>query len=420
MPIWYPFANHHNPSSSNPMSLPAGRAAATLPRETGPSLRRRLQEAPRLEALATALPPRVLEQATAKRHALRHFRRLPNLRRLLSLFDNDHIRTRHLVLSAEEILSGGSFAARNARYLEHALELAESASRAALAAAGVGPQEVDQIVLVSSTGIATPSLDAHLLNRLGLTPAIRRWPLWGLGCAGGAAGLALAADLARARPDSRVLLVAVEICSLTFQSRDISKRNLVATSLFADGAAAVLLAGPAARATEAGRSHAPRPTSTTLTRSWPSRGRPAAPPRVVASSSTTWSDSLEVMGWQLGEDGLEVVFSREIPAIVAQRMRGTVEAFLEELGLDRHRIRHWIAHPGGAKVLESYQRALELSPEDLRHSRRVLGRCGNISSPTVFFVLEECLRRGTVAAGDWGLLTALGPGFSANQSLLAW
>ncbi|HZG69467.1 MAG TPA: 3-oxoacyl-[acyl-carrier-protein] synthase III C-terminal domain-containing protein, partial [Herpetosiphonaceae bacterium] len=218
----------------------------------------------------------------------------------------------------------------------------------------------------------------------------RRTPIWGLGCAGGVAGLARASEYVRAYPSQRALLVCVELCSLTFQFDDLSKRNLVAASLFGDGAAAVLIEGD-----EVGSNH----------------------PQVIATESTLFPDSLDLMGWDIVDTGMRVVFGAGIPRVVTVHYHELASEFLAAYGLRLADVRHHIYHPGGAKVLRAYEQAGGLAPDALRTSRQVLREYGNMSSATVLFVLEEYLRHG-IAPGEYGLMTVFGPGFSAEMALL--
>ncbi|MEK7316898.1 MAG: 3-oxoacyl-[acyl-carrier-protein] synthase III C-terminal domain-containing protein [Candidatus Eisenbacteria bacterium] len=361
----------------------------------------------RLLGLATAVPPTIARQDDAK--AL-----LASLlasgapgespgadwSRLLPVFDHGGIETRRLCMPLEWYAADHTFGERNDRYLEHALTLSVEAASRALERARLSPGDVDHIVFVSSTGVATPSLDASIANRLGFRSDVRRTPIWGLGCAGGAAGLARARDFAVAAPGSRILLVAVELCSLAFQRRERSKRNLVAASLFADGAAAAVLA---AGISEGGGGAAGQGTATLA---------------IEASGSTLWPETLDVMGWETDGDGLHVVFSRDIPAIVRTWVRDSVDRFLERQGTTLAAIGHVVSHPGGMKVLEAYQEALSLPAAAFQHARDILRERGNMSSPTCLFVLERFLESRTIAPGDRALLTALGPGFSAEYVLM--
>lgn len=358
----------------------------------------------RVLGLATAVPPHVARQEDAKAMLASILAGDPgqgngDWSRLLPVFDHGGIETRRLCMPLEWYAADHSFGERNQRYVEQAVALSAEAASRAIERAALKPSDVDHVVFVSSTGIATPSLDASIANRLSFRSDVRRTPIWGLGCAGGAAGLARAREFAIAAPGSRVLLVAVELCSLAFQRRERSKRNLVAASLFADGAAAVVV--------EAGAEEAPR-----------SNGRRGATVEIEASGSTLWPQTLDVMGWETDGDGLHVVFSRDIPAIVRGWVRESVDRFLERHRTRLEEIAHVVSHPGGVKVLEAYQEALSLPAAAFRHARDVLRERGNMSSPTCLFVLERFLETGAIAPGDRALLTALGPGFSAEYVLI--
>ena len=234
-------------------------------------------------------------------------------------------------------------------------------------------------------------MDARLINALKFRSNVRRTPIWGLGCAGGLSGLSRAYEYTLAFPRERALLLAVELCCLTFQRNDLSKSNLVATSLFGDGAAAVVVSGA-----ETG-----------------DRG-----PHIRASRSTLWYDSLDVMGWEVNDQGLKVLFSRDIPSIVRSLVLPGLEEFLAAHDLVLQDLRHIIAHPGGVKVMEAYEQTLDLEPGKMDRARDILRRYGNMSSPTVLFVLEDFMRAGAIHAGEWGVMMALGPGFSSEMLLL--
>ena len=361
----------------------------------------------RVLGLATAVPPHVARQEDAKALLAAILAggsdEEPNgdWSRLLPVFDHGGIETRRLCMPLEWYAADHSFGERNERYLEHGVALSAEAASRALERAGLAPSDVDHVVFVSSTGIATPSLDASIANRLAFRSDVRRTPIWGLGCAGGAAGLARARDFAVASPGSRVLLIAMELCSLAFQRRERSKRNLVAASLFADGAAAaVVVAEPVAE---------PSPSS---------NGQRGGAVEIEASGSTLWPETLDVMGWETDGDGLHVVFSRDIPAIVRAWVRESVDRFLERHRTRLGEIAHVVSHPGGVKVLEAYQEALSLPAAAFRHARDILRERGNMSSPTCLFVLERFLETGAIAPGERALLTALGPGFSAEYVLI--
>jgi len=279
---------------------------------------------------------------------------------------------------------------RTALYQENALNLLAEAAESALSMAGLGAGEVDSVVVVSTTGVSTPSLDAHLLNRLGLRADINRLPVFGLGCAGGVTGLARAADMARVRPGQTVLLLVVELCALTFRPQEATKANVIASALFGDGAAALVLRAGA--------------------------GEGGAPARVLESGEHTWPDSLDVMGWRVEEDGLGVIFSRDIPTLVEGKLGEALRAFLGRHGLKLSDLQGIVAHPGGRKVLESYQRALGLPPAALAHAREILREHGNMSAVTVLSVLRKTLEN--EPAPGTHIMTALGPGFTAGFALL--
>ncbi|KGM33647.1 type III polyketide synthase, partial [Inquilinus limosus] len=268
-------------------------------------------------------------------------------------------------------------------FLDTALDLLEDAARRCLDEAGIGAGEVDAIVTICSTGIATPSLDARLMERLPFRPDTVRLPVFGLGCAGGVLGLARAAALSRAL-NGTVLLLVVELCGPTFRRGDLTKSNVVATALFGDGAAAVLIR--------------------------PEDGCPALGP----TGEHRWPGTLDVMGWSVETDGLGVIFSRDIPTLVRNDMRPAAEGFLARHGLGLDDLSGFVFHPGGTKVVEALRDAFDLPDVAMAAERAVLRRYGNMSAVTVLFVLAEKRRSMT---GRW-LLSALGPGFCAGFAVL--
>jgi alkylresorcinol/alkylpyrone synthase len=347
---------------------------------------------PRIAAVATASPPYRLRQCEARELARAFFApAVRDLDRYLSVFANAEIDTRALAVPPEWFGETHGWGECNDRWIEVASDLGTEAARRCLDDAGLGPGVVDHLIFVSTTGLAAPSIDARIMTERGMRPHARRTPIWGLGCAGGAVGLARAAEYARAYPGERVLLVCVELCSLTFQFDDRSVRNLVAASLFADGAAAVLVEGD-----EVGETG----------------------PAILDSESTLFPDSLDLMGWDIGDGGMRVVFGARIPGVVTEHFRPLAEDFLGRHDLTLDCIDHQIAHPGGAKVLTAYEQAGDLCPDALAHSRAVLRQCGNMSSATVLYVLKRFLDRG-IGPGEHGLLTVFGPGFSSEMVLLA-
>ena len=346
--------------------------------------------------MGTALPPNWVDQETLisvfrEQWAREHF----NVERIEELHRSVQVGGRYLALPLEQYLPLKRFSERNDAFNQVSLEMGELAIRRALDGAGLQPRDVDHLFFVTVTGIATPSLDARLMNRLGLRPDVKRTPIFGLGCVAGAAGTARASDVLRAFPDQVAVLLSVELCSLTLQREDVSIANVIASGLFGDGAAAMVLSG------------ADRPPA-------------GAAPRVLATRSVFYPDTERIMGWDVVEGGFKVVLSAKVPSLVTEHVRADVDAFLESQGLRRADIRHWIAHTGGPKVLQSFESALQLPPEALRRSWDSLRRTGNLSSASVLFVLSELLAANEARPGDLGMLMAMGPGFCAELVLLRW
>jgi alkylresorcinol/alkylpyrone synthase len=308
-----------------------------------------------------------------------------DLERMVAVFGNAGIDRRYSTVPVEWYEKPHGWTDRNNLYLEHALALIEEAARQALAEAGLKPEDIDQVVTVSTTGIATPSLDALLLNRLPLRSDVRRLPIFGLGCAGGVLGLARAADLARAAPKSRVLFLVVELCALCFRHGDFTKSNPVATALFGDGATAAVISCD------------------------------GTGPALGSSGEFTWPQSLDIMGWDVADDGLKAIFSRDIPALVQRDLRGATEDFLRRNDLTVADIDCFVCHPGGAKVLDALEEAFGLTQGALGHARATLRDYGNMSAATVIFVLKRMLDAGVHGRM---LMTALGPGFTAGFQLI--
>jgi len=307
---------------------------------------------------------------------------------------------RHLALPIEEYRTLTTFAQRNDAWTRVAVDVGEAALREALDRAHLGPEAIDSICFVTVTGIATPSIDARLVNRMKLRPDVKRTPIFGLGCVAGAAGLARASDSVRGFPGEIVALVAVELCSLTLQREDVSIANIIASGLFGDGAAAVLIAG-GARAEALGASS-------------------SSGPQIVATRSVFYPDTERVMGWDVVDSGFKVVLSPQVPELVRARIAGDVDSFLAAQGLTRSDIRHWVCHSGGPKVLEAFEAALELPKAALKRSWDSLQSVGNLSSASVLFVFDELLQAGEAKKDELGLLLAMGPGFCSELVLLRW
>ncbi|MCQ8782464.1 type III polyketide synthase [Mangrovibrevibacter kandeliae] len=338
---------------------------------------------PRIASVATALPPHRLPQSEVVAHAAETFGgRFRDFERLRPVFENTGIEMRYSVRPFEWFHQPQDWQTRTQAYLDGATALFMDAARQALAAADLPAEAIDTVVTISSTGVATPSLEARAHAALGLRADVRRVPVFGLGCAGGVSGVSLAARLAAADPGSRVLVVAVEICTLAFRSDEMTKSNIVATALFGDGAAAAVLVAD---------------------------GRPG--PRVVASGEHLWPDTLGVMGWQIDPLGFGAIFSASIPDLVTERMRPAVAGFLASRDEAVADLGGFAFHPGGTKVVAALEGAFELPAGALDIERDTLRQVGNMSAPTALFVLKRKLEAGL---GGRALLAALGPGFTAS------
>jgi alkylresorcinol/alkylpyrone synthase len=336
-----------------------------------------------LLSLAVATPPYELRQSEAAAIAREVFSsRYPEFRRLSGVFNTAGIETRQLVQPPEWYLEARGWPERTQAYLDGACDLFVDAAGRALEAAGCAAAEVDTVVTVSSTGIATPSLEARVAGRLGLRADVHRVPVFGLGCAGGVQGLAIADRLARADPGATVLVVAVEICSTAFRLDELTKANIVATALFGDGAAAAVL-----RTGEDGLA------------------------RVEGAGEHLWPDTLQIMGWNVDPVGFGVVFDRDIPPFAQAEVGPAVDDILDGMGVPRAGVDRFACHPGGAKVIEALERTLHLGQGALDHERQVLCAHGNMSAPTVLFVLDRLIDAGLPRRT---VLTALGPGFTCG------
>jgi alkylresorcinol/alkylpyrone synthase len=341
---------------------------------------------PRLTAIATAVPPYELDQKDVARRVRAVFSQEAVVERLLPVFENAGIERRFSCVPIEWYYDSHGWPDRNAVYLDSAVTLLERAARKALDRAGLSPEDVDAIVVNSTTGIATPSLDALLMERMPFKRTTRRLPIFGLGCAGGVLGLARAAMVARERPGTTVLFLVIELCAISFRRDDVSKSNIVATALFGDGAAAAVI-----------------------------ESRDSAWPAIAASGEYLFEDSLDVMGWEVAGDGLKAIFSRDIPALVESRFRGIIDAYLAESGLTMRDVDRILCHPGGTKVLAALEHVFDLEDGALADSRAILREYGNMSAATVMFVLNRAMEQGALHDGEWrrALVTAMGPGFSA-------
>lgn len=317
-----------------------------------------------------------------------------DIERLLRVFGNGQIEGRYFAAPLEWFEKERGLEEKNRLYVEEAVKMGSRAVARCLEEAAVDKTEIDAFIFVSSSGMSTPTIDARIMNVLGLPQHVKRIPLWGLGCAGGASGLSRADDYCRAYPEAVVVVLCLELCSLTFQRSDSSKSNLIGTSLFADGAACALVTGDEADLSGEGF-------------------------HITDTQSTLMRDSEDVMGWDVKDEGLHVIFSRDIPKIIENWLKPNVDLFLEKVSKSSADITHFIAHPGGKKVLAAYEKSLGLTTDKTDISRGVLAKYGNMSSPTVLYVLKDFMEQ-LPQHGEEGLLTALGPGFSSEMLWLEW
>jgi alkylresorcinol/alkylpyrone synthase len=340
-----------------------------------------------LLSLATAVPPHIVEQSEAKALARDAFGgRKALFDRLSGVFDNAGIARRHIVAGADWYAGDHGWSDRNALYLEAAEALFEEAAREAIAKAGLTAEQIDGVVTVSTTGIATPSLEARVGPRLRLRGDVRRVPVFGLGCAGGVNGLALAARLAASDPGTRWLFVTVETCSISIRLDSDDPAAVVATALFGDGAAAAVV-------TSGAHSLA----------------------RITGSAEKLWPDTQRIMGWDVEDPGLAVVFDRAIPPFIERELAGAVDEMCSQMGVALQDVDRLCCHPGGVKVIDAIETALDLNQGELNIEREVLRDFGNMSAPTVLFVLERLIERGLPQRV---LMTAFGPGFTCAGLML--
>lgn len=351
---------------------------------------------PLIQSVATASPSQSHPQAELTAGLLDLWSRPgrpTNRARIEQLHASVQVQRRHLALPIGDYPALDTFKKRNDAWIREALRLGERAVRDAVARAGLKLSDIDVLCFTTITGLATPSIDARLVNVLGLRPDVKRMPLFGLGCVAGVAGTARVSDVLRGLTNQTAVLLSVELCSLTVQREDLSVANLISAGLFGDGAAAMVL------------------------RSGDANGEG---PRVLATRSVFYPGTEGVMGWDFRDSGFNVVLSAEVPALVRENLRGDVDAFLAEHGLTRRDITHYVAHTGGPKVLEAFEATLELPPGALDRSWASLRSVGNLSSASVLYVLSDLLESKTAKPGELGLMVAMGPAFCAELVLLRW
>lgn len=342
-----------------------------------------MPQSTKLLSVASAVPPYCLEQSDVAAAAHKGFAsRYGAFKALSRVFQTSGIQRRYAVRPIEWYFQPLGWPERNEAYLDGAVKLFVNATSKALDSAGLRSTDVDTVVTVSSTGIATPSLEARALGQIGFRPDIERMPVFGLGCAGGVTGLSIASRLAEARPGSVVLMVAIELCTLSFRLDELTKANIVATALFGDGAAACVL-----RAGESGIAE------------------------VEMSGQHTWPGTLDIMGWSVDRQGLGVIFDRAIPPFVEANMLPAVQGILARAGLELGDVDRFAFHPGGRKVIHALEHAFSLATGTLDHEREILAEYSNMSAPTALFVLERVIKAGLPSRT---LLTAMGPGFTVS------
>ena len=349
---------------------------------------------PHIHSIATELPEHLVDERVVREHLVEWLGDEPQLHGVvLDLMHGTRVKTRRFAFSPRELLDDRGLEWMNREYAARVVPLAERAAARALADAGIGPRDVDLVLSTSCTGFMIPALDAHLANRMGFRDDVKRLPITELGCAAGAAAMARAADYLRAYPAHRVLVIAAELTSATFQMKDFSKGNLVASMLFGDGVAVMVMGG---------------------------RPGPQGGPCVLESRSAWFPDTLGLMGFDLKPTGFHLVLSPRIPAVVKREVRPFVDRLLESQRLRREDLSFFVLHPGGTRVLEALEDTLAIARADVQHCWDVLANVGNLSSAMVMFILDELWRTKRPPAGAHGVLAAFGPAFGAEASLLRW
>jgi alkylresorcinol/alkylpyrone synthase len=347
---------------------------------------------PFIDAVAKIdLPYKASQQQVKEQVRQMFLEDIPQIDRLMPAFENTEIQERNFVQPLDYYKQDTTFEQRNDQYKKWALHYAIQAIEQVLQRSATDKMAVTDLLFVSTTGLATPSIDAQIINAMRLDPHINRTPVWGLGCAGGTAGVAKGCVLAAANPKAIILVVAIELCSLTLIKNDYSKSNFIGSSLFSDGIAACIIKGDDYKPGNKKCSY-------------------------VGHSSKLYYETEDIMGWEFGNEGFKVVFSKDIPTFINEHIRGDIEAFLSRHQLQLSDIRNFIFHPGGTKVLQAYASALEIGGEQLANTKDVMSNYGNMSSATVLYVLEKFMAQGF--DDGYGLMLAMGPGFSSEMLLL--
>jgi len=364
-------------------------------------------------ATATALPEHIITIEDVRRYCYTVFP-LSDARiaMMLEVVQNAKVDKRYFIFPGEYTIVPRSLEQTTKEYQEHSVRLGREVAEKCLKNAGLAPTDIDAIITTSCTGVIIPSLDAFLINDMGFRSDVRRIPITELGCAAGSAALGRAWDFLKGVPDGNVLIVSVELPSLTFQRRDISPANLISAALFGDGAAAAVISrgnSPGRRVSANGNggngahSNAHKPL-----------------PRILGARSHLFPQTIDAMGFDLKDGGLHIVLSKDVPQLIRDKIRGLVDSFLGNYGMRQEDITAFVLHPGGQKLLRFIEEELGLTAESTRYSWETLRDYGNLSSASVLFVLQEWMEKGDLRAGDYGLLVAFGPGFSAEMMLLQW
>lgn len=348
---------------------------------------------PRILSVATAVPSHAYTQAQIRESCRDYFGPALFRNGHAGIFDRAGVQTRYLVEPKEYYFSNASFEAKNKNYFSHALKLATGCVRRCLKNSAVDFDQITHIFNVTTTGLLTPSLEAHLAQSLPFPRNVKRTPLFGVGCAGGVVGLARAGEYLRGHPDEAVLLVSVELCSLSFLPQDRSMIQLVAAAIFGDGAAAVVLCGDRFKTKVPGV-------------------------KLLSSESRLLPDSLDVMGWDFSDQGMRLILSPRAPKVIETYLKPAVDDFLRKSKIRRQDVNYWLFHPGSSKIIDASAKALSLTRRDTRLSRRFLGNYGNLSSASVLFILNDALRSEKPPAGSHGMIAAMGPGFACELALV--
>lgn len=345
-----------------------------------------------IAATATAVPPHPVTREEVKTYLSRVFSlESSRVEAMMAIIDNSQVKRRYCIHPVDYIIQPRPLSQISREYQEHCVKLGRQVACDSLTKAGMSPADIDLIITVSCTGVMIPSLDAHLINDLGFRSDVRRLPITELGCAAGAAALARAWEFLRGFPGASVLVIAVELPSLTFQRGSLSQANLISSVLFGDGAAAAVVTGRASRG-----------------------------PRILDAESYLFPHSLDAMGFDLKESGFHIELSKDVPQMIREKIKDLVTSFLGRHSLDQEQISRFLLHPGGQKLLLYMEEELGLSRSDTQLSWDVLSEYGNLSSASVFFVLHECSTKRNAQPGEYGLMAAFGPGFSAEMLLLKW